>query len=92
MAIDTKLLTDVYSTVYKALDGDEEKFTALVRALGGDQVNFSDHIYSRQKVRDSIIERVRAGEEIDVAAESDRVGYGKRWIRSLIRAEKQNEE
>jgi hypothetical protein len=85
MTVEKAILNDVYRQLYQALNENDELFMAVVREFGGGQWNFPDHIYDRQLVQLELENRVDAGESIDIATESDHYGYGKRWIRTVIK-------
>ncbi|MDR0899587.1 MAG: hypothetical protein LBM27_04455 [Lactobacillaceae bacterium] len=83
--INKELLGDVYLVMFEAVDGNEKYFHELVRQFGGGQWNFPDHVYSKEKVKLLIVHQIEQEEQIDVAILSDLTGYGKRWIRSLVK-------
>jgi Mor family transcriptional regulator len=85
MAVEQAILNEVYRQLYQVLDQNDELFMAVVREFGGAQWNFPDHIYDRTLVQAELAARFEAGETLDVATESERYGYGKRWIRSVIK-------
>lgn len=79
------LLNEVYLTIYDAVDENEEIFNKIVSSLSGDQWNFPEHIYSRQKVQKYIAKIHSNQSKINVDEISEETGYGKRWIKNLLR-------
>jgi len=80
--IEADLLNQTYAQLYSFFEQDDEVFLAFFQAFGGQQLNLAEHIYSRDKVREQLLAKAAQG-PLDILAESERVSYGKRWIRNL---------
>lgn len=80
--IEADLLNATYAQLYSFFDQDDEAFLAFFKAFGGQQLNLAEHIYSRDKVREQLLAKAAHG-PLDILTESERVSYGKRWIRNL---------
>lgn len=85
--IEEDLLNSTYLRFFELFNRNQKVFMEFVDEFGGQQINLSDHIYSCDKVREQLIAKASKG-DLNIAAESLRVGYGKRWIRNLEKSVK----
>jgi hypothetical protein len=82
---DKGALHPTYIQLYEILDEDDDMLYAIWDRMSGQQVNFPEHMFAKEKIEILLANMLTEKANIDVVAISKQYGYSRRWIRDAVR-------